>query len=176
MKVVDESFGTLQALETCCVISNTDRLFNDLYKIHVCEGGDHPKGNTFFKRVSDRHGRSITREICKLFTDTCALCLKHMKKTKPTAGHQPILTRGLGARGQVDLIDFQAYPDGVFKHLLVYVDHGIKMCWLTPIVAKRASTVAFALFQIFVLWDPPQFCKQITAENFPVPQTQELTY
>ena len=89
-----------------------------------------------------------------------------MKKTKPTAGHQPILTRGLGARGQVDLIDFQAYPDGVFKHLLVYVDHGIKMCWLTPIVDKRASTVAFALFQIFCFMGPPAILQTDNGREF----------
>ena len=44
-----------------------------------------------------------------------------------TAGSQPILTKGFGRRGQVDLIDFQSMPDGDFKFLLNYQDHGIKL-------------------------------------------------
>ena len=75
-----------------------------------------------------------------------------------SAGHKPILTKGFGARGQVclptvcatasglaaaktcavpsvvavraqvDLIDFQSSPDGQYKFLLNYQDHGTKWC------------------------------------------------
>ena len=96
------------------------------------------------------------------------------EKTKLTAGHQPILTRGLGTRGQVDLIDFQAYPDGAFKHLLVYVDHGIKICWLTPIVAKRASTVVFALFQNFCFMGPSVILQTDNGREFSGPANSKI--
>ena len=44
-------------------------------------------------------------------------------------GHQPILTSGFGTRGQIDLIDLQNAPDGEFKFLLTYIDHGTKIAF-----------------------------------------------
>ena len=89
-----------------------------------------------------------------------------MRKTKPIAWQRPILTRSSGVRGQVDLIDFQSIPDGSFKHLLVYVDHGIKQVFTIPIVAKRASTIAFALFQIFKVIGPPVILQSDKGREF----------
>ena len=43
---------------------------------------------------------------------------------KVPAGHTPIVTTGFGSRGQLDLIDFQSMPDGQFKWLATYRDHG----------------------------------------------------
>ena len=84
-----------------------------------------------------------------------------------SAGHKPILTKGFGARGQVclptvcatasglaaaktcavpsvvavraqvDLIDFQSSPDGQFKFLLNYQDHGTKWCARTCLGTGR---------------------------------------
>ena len=52
-------------------------------------------------------------------------------------GHKPILARGFGRRGQVDLIDFQSCPDGTFKFLLNYQDHGIKFHVSRALTSKR---------------------------------------
>jgi hypothetical protein len=99
-----------------------ERLFADLWKIHQ---EDHCKGNTLFTRARDRHG-SITREVCKMFTDVCPHCVKVLSRRKPMARIRNIVTEGFGVRGQVDLIDFQSMPDGLFKYLLNYIDHGLK--------------------------------------------------
>ena len=81
---------------------------------------------------------------------------------KPTAGHVPILTQGFGTRGQVDLIDFQSIPDGDFRFLLNYVDYGTKLIYSEPIVAKRAITVAYALFHLFTVIGP---CAILQSDN-----------
>lgn len=91
---------------------------------------------------------NIPRNVCKLFTDTCRRCTETAVRKKPTAGVKNIITEGFGVRGQVDLIDFQSMPDGEFKFLLNYVDHGIKKLTSIPIVAKRASTVVGTPYHI----------------------------
>jgi hypothetical protein len=52
-------------------------------------------------------------------------------------GIKNIITFGYVVCGQVDIIDFQSMPDGLFKFLLNYIDHGVKKLTLIPLVAKR---------------------------------------
>ena len=40
-------------------------------------------------------------------------------------------------------------PDGLFKYLLNYIDHGEKKLTSIPLTSKQASSVAFALLTIF---------------------------
>jgi hypothetical protein len=68
---------------------------------------------------------------------------------------RPIITQGFGICGQVDLINFQSMPDGVFHFLLNYIDHGIKILSSVSKVRKQASCVAYALFQIITVYGPP---------------------
>jgi hypothetical protein len=46
-------------------------------------------------------------------------------------------------------------PNGEFKFLLNYIDHGIKKLTSVPLVAKHASGVALALLGIFTEQGPP---------------------
>ena len=81
-----------------------------------------------------------------------------MRKTaaeKTSAGHQPIITFGFGSQGQVDLIDLQCMPDGEYKYLLVYHDHGTKFWRLAPLKRKTATAVASVLKDILYLFGPP---------------------
>jgi hypothetical protein len=59
-------------------------------------------------------------------------------------------------RGQVDLIDFQSMPYGLFHFLLNYVDHGVKFLFSMPSVCKckHASCIAIALLEIFTVIGP----------------------
>jgi hypothetical protein len=139
-----------------------ERLFIDLWKIHQ---SDHCKGITFFYRVRDKHG-NVTREVCKLFTDVCPHCIGFSVRKRPTAGIQPIVTLGMCVRGQTDIIDFQSMPDGAFKFLLNYIDHGVKKLTCIPITSKRASCVAFALFTIFTETGPPSILQTDNGGEF----------
>eukprot|EP00873_Tetraselmis_striata_P039077 jgi/Tetstr1/459341/TSEL_004736.t1 len=42
-----------------------------------------------------------------------------------------------GARGQIDLIDYQSSEYKGYRFLLTYIDHGIKFCFCTPIPNKE---------------------------------------
>lgn len=80
---------------------------------------------------------NIPRRVVKLFCETCVTCAKH-RTTKAKAGHRPILSKGMfGARGQIDLIDYQSSEYKGYRFLLTYIDHGIKFCFCTPIPNKE---------------------------------------
>jgi hypothetical protein len=104
--------------------------------------------------------------ICKIFTDVCPRCIEQQQRHRPVAGLRPIITLGFGVHGQVDLIDFQSMPDGVFHFLLNYIDHGIKILSCVPIVRKRASCVAYALFQIFTVYGPLMILQSDNGREF----------
>ena len=89
-----------------------------------------------------------------------------MEHKKPTAGHQPILTRGFGTRGQVDLIDFQSMPDGDFNFLMNYQDHGVKLLLSKAITRKTASCVAWGLLEFFTLIGPPSILQADNGREF----------
>ena len=139
-----------------------ERVFIDLWKIHQ---SDHCKGVMFFYRVWDKHG-NVTRDVCKLFTDVCPHCIVVNSRKKPTAGIQPIITEGMCVRGQTDIIDLQSMPDGAFKFLLNYIDHGVKKLTCIPITSKQASCVAFALFTIFTETGPPSILQTDNGGEF----------
>ena len=77
-----------------------------------------------------------------------------------------IITPGFNVRGLVNLVDFQSMPDGEFRYLLNYIDHGIKYLFSIPIVRKRASCIAIALFQIFTLIGPPMILQSDNGSEF----------
>jgi hypothetical protein len=139
-----------------------ERLFVDLSKIHK---DDHCKGTTFYKRVQETYG-NVTRDVCKLFTDVCPHCVLAQTRKKSTAGIRPIITSGLGKRGQVDLVDFQSMPDGIFHYLLNYIDHGVKILFSIPLASKRATSVAMALFTIFTQIGPPELLQTDNGGEF----------
>jgi len=139
-----------------------ERFFSDLWKIHK---DDHCKGKTFFTRVRNTHG-NVTRDVCKLFTDVCPHCIVVLHRRKPAAGIKPIITVGMGVRGQVDIIDFQSMPDGLFKYLLNYIDHGVKYLVCIPLSSKRAAAVAYALFTIFTEIGPPSILQSDNGGEF----------
>ena len=66
------------------------------------------------------------------------------------AGHQLIITLGFGSHGQLDLIDMQSMPDGVFQWIMNYTDHGIKLTHLFSLSSKECRGVAWLLvYQLF---------------------------
>jgi hypothetical protein len=101
-----------------------------------------------------------------MFTDCCPQCITVLQGRKPVAGIKNIVTEGFCVRGQVDLIDFQSMPDGEFKFLLNYIDHGIKKLTSVPLVAKRASSVAVALLGIFTEQGPPSILQTDNGGEF----------
>ena len=139
-----------------------ERLISDLHKIHCV---DHCKGTTFSKRAKQAYD-NVPRELCKMFTDCCPQCIRVLQGRKQVVGIKNIVTKGFCVHGQVDLIDFQSMPDGEFKFLLNYIDHGIKKLTSVPLVAKRASSVAVALLGIFTEQGPPSILQTDNGGEF----------
>ena len=102
-----------------------------------------------------------------MFTDVCPHCVsKLLSCSKPVAGIRNIVTEGFSVQGQVDLFDFQSMPDGPFKYLLNYIDHGVKKLTSIPLTSKRATSVAFALFTIFTEQGPPSILQTDNGGGF----------
>ena len=78
----------------------------------------------------------------ELFVGTCPVCIGKAPRKPSSAGHKPIITKGFGTRGQVDLIDMQANKDGKFAYLLNYQDHGIKFYDNRALESKRNAAIA----------------------------------
>ena len=119
-------------------------------EIHELQiGNDHPKAKTLYKRVCVKYGKSIPRWVCEIFPKHCPVCVRGKTRKKAKAGHQPLLTRGMNVRAQIDLIDYHSMPDGLFHYVLVYQDHGIKFCQLHPLRNRTHTQVALELINIF---------------------------
>ena len=126
----------------------------------------HCKDVQLFRAVSDFYGTSVKRDACLAFVKCCPHCIQARPRKPKAAGHKPIRTKGFASRGQVDLIDFQSFPDRDFKWLLVYVDHGIKFCQLVPLTSKRADGVAVALLKIFSTIGAPAILQSDNGREF----------
>ncbi|KAL1515206.1 hypothetical protein AB1Y20_004267 [Prymnesium parvum] len=127
------------------VVLHEGNMFEELLQVHK-EGG-HCKSRTLDNRVKEKFSR-IPRWVGELLCECCATCVSRSTRKAVTAGHVPILTKGLGSRGQVDLVDLQSCPDGEYKYLLNYQDHGLKLYENRPLTSKRAGAIAFALLDI----------------------------
>eukprot|EP00873_Tetraselmis_striata_P033566 jgi/Tetstr1/453830/TSEL_003994.t1 len=121
-------------LEQVKLASHAGMVFEHIRDLHL--KGVHAKLKKLHKMIL---GRYIPMRVVKLFCETCATCAKHRTtKVKAKAGHRPILSKGMfGARGQIDLIDYQSSEHKGYRFLLTYIDHGIKFCFCTPIPNKE---------------------------------------
>ena len=126
----------------------------------------HAKDQQLYKAVGERYGSAVKRDACLTFVKCCPHCIQACPRQPKAAGHKPIRTEGFASRGQVDLIDFQSFPDREFKWLLVYVDHGIKFCMLVPLTSKRADAVAVALLKIFTTIGAPAILQSDNGREF----------
>jgi hypothetical protein len=57
-------------------------------------------------------------------------------------------------------------PDGSFKYLLNYIDHGVKKLTSVALTSKRAVSVAFALYGIFTEQGPPSILQTDNGGEF----------
>uniref|UniRef100_A0A7S4BF11 Integrase zinc-binding domain-containing protein n=1 Tax=Chrysotila carterae TaxID=13221 RepID=A0A7S4BF11_CHRCT len=101
--------GSDAGLDSLSLVTTDERIFDDIYPIHV-EGG-HRKARTFYMAVHNRFGGGVPRWVCDLLCETCPLCVQKLTRKASSAGHKPIITKGFGSRGQIDLIDLQSCPE-----------------------------------------------------------------
>ena len=93
-----------EALDACQKVVKYSKIFDVVRNIHELEvGNDHPKAKTLYKRVWIKYGKSIPRWVCEIFPLFCPVCIRSKPRKKAKAGHQPLLTRGMNVRAQIDL-------------------------------------------------------------------------
>ncbi len=66
----------------------------------------------------------------------------------------------------MDLVDLQSMPDGIFKYLLNYIDQGVKLIWSVQLVAKPASCIELALYEIFCTIGAPTILQTDNGKEF----------
>ena len=116
-------------VDSCKKVMKYTNLFDAVCELHKMQiGNDHPKLKTLYRRVTSKYGKSIPRWVCKIFPKYCPVFIRAKTRKKAKAGHQPLLTRGMNVRAQIDLIDYQSMSDGSYHYVLVYKDHNIKFC------------------------------------------------
>ena len=155
------------ALDSAQKVVHYSKMFDVLRDVHELQAGnDHPKSRTLYRRVCARYGKSIPRWVCELFPLYCPVCVRSKPRKKPKAGHQPLLTRGMNVRAQIDLIDYQSMPDGPYNYVLDYQDHGIKFCQLRPLTKKSHRAIALELLNIFCIFGPPSILQADNGKEF----------
>ncbi len=146
--------GTLPPVNQCVRVSCHSTCFVDIRAVYIASG-THMKGNKLIDAVKAKFGASIPRWACKMFTKTCPLCIWGSIRPTHKAGHQPIISLGFGSHGQINLIDMQSMPDGVFKWIMNHTDHGIKITKLFSLCSKKCRGVAWHLYNLFYFIGPP---------------------
>jgi len=149
-------------IDTVLRLSYLEKAYADI-KHH--RGANHCKGNTLLACIGQSI-HNIGRVCTKLFTRTCPICIQRKTRLWPTPGIKPIVTRSLGTRGQIDLIEFQSMPNGEFRFLLNYVNHGVTFLFSIPLTRKQASCIAIALLEIFTLIGPPMILQSDNCLEF----------
>ena len=153
--------------DLCQQVVVDSNVFDAIREIHELQiGNDHPKAKTLYKRVNAKYGRSIPCWVCEIFPNYCPVCIRAKTRRKAKAGHQPLLTRGMNVHAQIDLIDYQSMPDGLFHYVLVYQDHGIKFCQLRPLRNHTHTQVALELINIFCIFGPPSILQADNGKEF----------
>ncbi|CAF4153491.1 unnamed protein product [Rotaria sp. Silwood2] len=111
----------------------------------------------------------IPRFCVEIFLKQCLPC----QTRKPLKQHvisKPIISLGVMARLQIDLIDMRTRPDRsspdiTYSWILNCIDHFSKFSWAFPLRNKSAKEVATKLCDLFLLLDHHEYFIVITAVN-----------
>eukprot|EP00455_Lapot_gusevi_P024471 TRINITY_DN2549_c0_g1_i7.p1 TRINITY_DN2549_c0_g1~~TRINITY_DN2549_c0_g1_i7.p1 ORF type:complete len:258 (+),score=-10.17 TRINITY_DN2549_c0_g1_i7:111-776(+) len=92
--------------------------------LHDCHRkGGHIAARSMHQQLSVQYS-GLPRSICELYCKCCYTCGLTRGNGQQLKLMTPIVTKGFGARGQIDLIDFSSNPaptrNGVMKYFLHY--------------------------------------------------------
>ena len=92
--------------------------FDALTALHGSDAvAGHAKGKTLRAMVIAEYGNSITQKEQELFYSLCPGCIRHLPKLKTgPAGARPIVTKNLGGRGLIDIVELQAHAADNFGY------------------------------------------------------------
>lgn len=110
---------------------------------------------------------NVSNKFIRVYVELCVGCLKKNTKTgSKKVVVKPIVSNGFMNRGQVDLMDYQSMPDGVYKWILHYQDHHNKLSFLCALISKCAKEVALRLIEIFTFIGAPYILQMDNGREF----------
>jgi hypothetical protein len=151
----------------CCY----EDLFMAIHKCHVEHEGH--SGIRKTEITMKQHYNNTSRAMIEKFIATCNCQLDRKHPAKPD-DVKPIISSTFNSRGQVDLINMTAYPDGNMKWILHYQDHHDKMSYLRALPDKEAKTVALELLPLFLMQGAPVILQSDNGREFVVEVIKEL--
>lgn len=116
------------------ILAHEEELFSILHQAH-CKDLGHCHSRKMHEHLM-KYYINFSRPLCDLYVSLCSICCQTKKTTAKPEGFKPILSETFNSRGQVDLIDMQASPDGQYKWILNYMDHLTKFCYLRSLISK----------------------------------------
>jgi len=117
------------------------------------------------KELSKKYKNISRSDICT-FLQMCEPCQKRQKNIKKPLVVKPFVCSELNSRCQVDLIEFQSFPDEKFKYIMIYQDNLTKFVVLRPLQHKLVEEVACNLIDIFTLLGAPCILQSIHGRDF----------
>ncbi|CAF2230927.1 unnamed protein product [Rotaria magnacalcarata] len=150
-----------------------DELFGIMKEAHITIG--HRGIVNTLKEVKKRFV-NITEKQVTLFISGCEECKRKrsMPKSATKLVIKPVISNDFNARGQVDLVDKQLCPDGLYKFIVTYQDHLTKFCILRPLKTKTACEVVYQLLEIFTIFGAPVILQSDNDREFVAKIIQEL--
>jgi hypothetical protein len=112
-------------------------LYDGIRQCHVELNGH--AGIRRTEKAAQRHYVNVSRVMIDKFVAGCSCQLDRKFPSKPE-DIKPIISSSFNSRGQVDLINMTAYPDGKMSWILHYQDHHDKMSYLRALPNKNATT------------------------------------
>ena len=120
-------------------VVTVESIFKTLKLLH--EGArSHTGYHKQYKDVGTMHS-GISRKLCAEFVKGCMYCTCK-KPQQNIAPLKPIVSKHFMHRGQLDLVDKRADPDGQYKWIGHYIDRYTKFNLLCPQEQKSAHEVA----------------------------------
>lgn len=110
--------------------------------------------------------KNATEDAILYFVKLCVSCQMKRSSTRKGLVVKPMVCPTMNERCQVDLIDMQSNPDGVFKFIMVYQDHLTKFSIRRPLRNKTAVQVAKEVSDIFCIFDVPSIMQSDNGREF----------
>ena len=142
-----DSNGT-KNLAGCPKLAYLENLFDILFEAHDFIG--HGMGEKTFNEIKKKYS-NISRHVCIMFVSICPLCAANKVVTTRKEPLKAILSDTFNDRGQIDVIDMQATPDGQYRWILHYQDHLTKFTYLRAIRKKSKLILEIILVIFFVI-------------------------
>jgi hypothetical protein len=117
----------------CPRIVHQDDLFDVMLECHLKI--EHGRSEKTHAICASKYS-NISMNICDLFVETCPECIRDKHTQTRKVKLEPILSETFNDRGQMDLIDMQATPDGEYKWILHYQDNLTKFSYLRALRQK----------------------------------------